>query len=104
MQKVIIDVPTLSNIQNITNGSIASALIVKAYKNGLFLNTNMTNDEIARVLGQESKTGQWLYGTYINEDSGHYYAECSECHSIRIVGNYCPNCGAKMIGSDESEG
>lgn len=52
---------------------------------------------------QELKSGQWLYGTYINEDSGHYYAECSECHCIRIIGNYCPNCGAKMIESEESE-
>lgn len=50
----------------------------------------------------QPKTGQWLYGTYINDDSGHYYAECSECHNVRIIGNYCPNCGAKMIGSQES--
>lgn len=53
--------------------------------------------------GTQQKTGQWLYGTYILEDSGHYYAECSECHCIRIIGNYCPNCGTKMNGSEESE-
>ena len=52
---------------------------------------------------QELKTGQWLYGTYILEDTGHYYAECSYCHSVRIIGNYCPNCGAKMIELEESE-
>ena len=54
------------------------------------------------IILHEQKTGQWLYGTYIQTD-GYYYAECSECHTIRIVGKYCPHCGAKMIGSKKSE-
>jgi hypothetical protein len=33
MDKVIIKVPSLSNKENITNGSIASGLIIQAYKN-----------------------------------------------------------------------
>ena len=37
--------------------------------------------------------GRWLYHTLID---GHIYAECSECHKIRIIDNFCPNCGAKM--------
>lgn len=37
--------------------------------------------------------GQWLYHTLID---GHIHAECSECHKIRIIDNFCPNCGAKM--------
>ena len=51
----------------------------------------------------EQKTGKWLYGVFISEDVGHFYALCSACSSVRIIGNYCPNCGAKMIGSEESE-
>lgn len=47
--KVVIDVLSMSNPQNIVNGSIASALIVKAYKNGLFLK-NVTNGEIVQAL------------------------------------------------------
>ena len=50
MQKVIIDVPNLSNPQNIVNGSIASALIIKAYKNGIFISKNTTNGEIIQSL------------------------------------------------------
>ena len=50
MQKVIIDVLNLSNTQNITNGSLASALIVKAYKNGIFIHKNMTNGEVIQSL------------------------------------------------------
>lgn len=50
MQKVIIDVPNLSNTQNITNGSLASALIVKAYKNGIFIHKNATNGEVIQAL------------------------------------------------------
>jgi hypothetical protein len=50
MQKVIIDVPNLSNPQNIVNGSIASALITKAYKNGIFIPKNATNGDVIRAL------------------------------------------------------
>lgn len=37
--------------------------------------------------------GRWLYHTLID---GHIHAECSECHKIRIIDNFCHNCGAKM--------
>jgi len=50
MQKVIIDVPDLSNTQNITNGSLASALITKAYKNGIFIHQNATNGDVIQAL------------------------------------------------------
>lgn len=50
MQKVIIDVPSLSNTQNVTNGSIASALIIKAYKNGIFIPKNATNGDVIQAL------------------------------------------------------
>ena len=50
MQKVIIDVPNLSNTQNVTNGSLASALIVKAYKNGIFIHKDATNGEVIKTL------------------------------------------------------
>jgi hypothetical protein len=50
MQKVIISVPNLSNQQNIVNGSLASALIIKAYKNGIFIPKNATNGEIIQAL------------------------------------------------------
>lgn len=39
------------------------------------------------------RNGRWLYHTLID---GHIHAECSECHKIRIIDNFCPNCGAKM--------
>ena len=50
MQKVIIDVPNLSNPQNVVNGSLASALITKAYKNGIFIHKNATNGKVIQAL------------------------------------------------------
>ena len=50
MQKVIINVPNLSNKQNVVNGSLAGALVIKAYKNGLFIPKNATNGEIIQLL------------------------------------------------------
>lgn len=45
----------------------------------------------------QQKRGQWLHGKLIpNDITGHWYAECSECGKVRIVDNYCPNCGSKM--------
>lgn len=37
--------------------------------------------------------GRWLHHTMIG---GHIHAECNECHKVRIIDNYCPNCGAIM--------
>lgn len=39
------------------------------------------------------KNGKWLY---IHDFDGHANGECSVCHRVRIIDNFCPNCGAKM--------
>lgn len=36
---------------------------------------------------------RWLHTDYLD---GHTVGECSECHKIRGVDNFCPSCGAKM--------
>ena len=53
-----------------------------------------------------TKTGHWIMtsdyytGAYGSID----YVECSCCHEYSLEeGNFCPNCGAKMIESQESE-
>lgn len=50
MERAIICVPTLSNKENITNGSLASALIVKAFKEATFIPNNATNGDIIKAL------------------------------------------------------
>lgn len=37
--------------------------------------------------------GRWLHETEIE---GHACGECSACHKIRVIDNFCPNCGADM--------
>lgn len=39
--------------------------------------------------------GRWIHYTIID---GHTYAECCKCHKVRIIDNYCSNCGALMDG------
>ena len=46
------------------------------------------------------KTGDYYIGAYGNID----YVECSYCNRYSLEkGDYCPNCGAKMCESQESE-
>lgn len=39
--------------------------------------------------------GRWLHETEIE---GHACGECSVCHKIRVIDNFCPSCGADMRG------
>lgn len=42
--------------------------------------------------------GRWLCETEIE---GHACGECSACHKIRVIDNFCPNCGADMRRGDD---
>ena len=63
---------------------------------------NSAHDKIVNLprVKQEPKTGHW-------NDIPKYKDiawQCSECeHFTTMKHNYCPNCGAKMIESQESE-
>ena len=48
---------------------------------------------------QERPKGQWI-GEVIHTEIGEEHAmqECSVCGKVRIVDNFCPNCGADMRG------
>ena len=50
MQMAIISVPTFSNKENITNGGLASDLIVKAFKKATFIPDSATNGDIIKAL------------------------------------------------------
>lgn len=42
--------------------------------------------------------GRWINEQLIPDDiTGHVYGECSICGKLRIVDNFCPNCGARMM-------
>lgn len=44
--------------------------------------------------------GEWIE---LHEENGHEVGTCSHCRHVRIVDNYCPNCGAKMDGGNDDE-
>lgn len=43
--------------------------------------------------------GEWIE---LHEENGHEVGTCSHCRHVRIVDNYCPNCGAKMDGGNDN--
>lgn len=43
--------------------------------------------------------GEWIE---LHEENGHEVGTCSHCRHVRIVDNYCPNCGAKMNGGNDN--
>lgn len=55
-------------------------------------------------LSKERKTGKWIYNSEpypLGNPYGHY--DCDQCgESVPARTNFCPNCGAKMIGGDEN--
>lgn len=57
-------------------------------------------DAYKKIVDLEHKnTGHWL------KDCGNFgtYLKCSECglaYALKNTKNYCPRCGAKMIGDD----
>lgn len=44
--------------------------------------------------------GEWIE---LHEENGHEVGTCSHCRHVRIVDNYCPNCGAKMDGGNGND-
>lgn len=44
--------------------------------------------------------GEWIE---LHEENGHEVGTCSHCRHVRIVDNYCPNCGAKMDGWNDND-
>lgn len=54
-------------------------------------------DEQTTADVRENVYGEWLHEQLIpNTIEGKMYGECSVCHKVRIVDNFCPNCGADM--------
>ena len=51
------------------------------------------------------KTGHWIKTKEQNDAEPLILWKCSECLTVqRLKTNYCPNCGAKMLEPQESEG
>ena len=61
MEMVIISVPNLGSKENIINGSLASALILKGYKNGTFIPGNVTNGDVIKALFPDARVDDYDY-------------------------------------------
>ena len=60
-----------------------------------------------QALEQEPKIGHWIMTSdyYLGAYGSIDYVKCSCCGEESLEeGNFCPNCGAKMVEPQESEG
>ena len=57
--------------------------------------SNLPTADVAPVVH-----GEWIE---LHEENGHEVGTCSHCRHVRIVDNYCPNCGAKMDGGNDND-
>jgi len=61
-------------------------------------------ESINAIKALKSVTPQPKTGYWIDTDEGFSPCECSECKLVEFKkSKYCPNCGARMVGSQESE-
>ena len=76
--------------------------------------TSIPIDVFEKLISQEPKIGRWMNKDHLFESCS---AECSSCHKrsngyVHDNGfslefkyfDFCPNCGAKMVEPQESEG
>lgn len=84
-------------------GRYIDADILRAYMNRYgFKSKDMTITEfIENILPtadvRENVHGEWINKQLIPGDiTGHMHGECSVCHKVRVISNFCPNCNADM--------
>lgn len=58
--------------------------------------------ELGYDLGQKPKKGKWIRTRTMTHDGELYCSECEQEHpEQKIIWNFCPNCGARMVNKDE---
>ena len=93
----------------ISRQAVINQIFYSTDNNGDVVLGSALRERIARlpsVTPQKPKTGHWLMtGDYYTGAYGTIdYVECSCCHEDSLEeGDYCPNCGAKMVEPQESE-
>ena len=73
---------------------------LKSFHNGSY---GADIDRAIKVLGQEPKTGHWIEGKYRNDDIRYNDSSYKCGRIIDFKENYCPNCGCRMVESQESD-
>ena len=73
--------------------------------------TTYTSEELQKIIkalpsvNPQPKTGHWLRTGEVDVFYDLPSYECSKCGQTSLEnGDYCPNCGAKMVEPQESEG
>lgn len=75
---------------------------IKALTQEEFNDYIQTLNKVMDWLEQEPKIGHWIR---VTDKTGHLVWECDKCGwQQRFNANFCPDCGAKMIEPQESEG
>lgn len=65
---------------------------------------SLTDIQNAPPVNPEPKTGHWINPTTMQCMKEQVFYYCSVCGKYADANKFCPNCGAKMVELQESEG
>lgn len=68
------------------------------HKHGLVL----MSKEMANKYAEQEQTGHWINKEFRKEEYV-LMGKCSVCGRVRVIDEFCPNCGARMVEPQESE-
>jgi hypothetical protein len=85
------------------------AIVILSARSRILKNSKKTGKQRAakaldmaiEAFSHERPKGRWV-GEVIYTEIGEEHAmqECSHCGKVRIIDNFCPNCGADMRGEE----
>lgn len=77
--------------------------VIEALYKYSFVSKDVIEKEINAIPSADRPQGEWIFRREFVEDTPFTGYRCSNCNYWQGmgVGNYCPNCGAKMKGADD---
>ena len=90
---------TIKKVRAVANEWLTE-MIYGSYEKGFRFGTDIAIQTIFHDVPSAEKTGKW-----VEEKDRQLHWHCSNCgytiSLIKMDGNYCPNCGARMVSDED---